>query len=300
MTSADGTVIAYDRRGEGPAVVLVQGAFADRRHPLMTAIADGLARWFTVCSYDRRGRGDSGDTAPYAVEREIEDLAAVSGAATAAAERAVHDLTDDLTGGSAGRSASGPADGSGGGPVSGAAGGSVMVFGGSSGVALALEAAAVNPAIAKLAVWEPPYHVDDGAPALPLDFARQLGALVEAGRRGEAVERFMVEAAEVAPADVAAMRSHPFWTQTEAMARTLVYEAAVLGPGNALPAGRLSGIRRPTLVLNGALSPRWMANAGLAVAEVIPGAVRRVLEGQAHNVAPEALVPEVLEFFVAA
>ncbi|MEV5890819.1 alpha/beta fold hydrolase [Nonomuraea fuscirosea] len=260
VKSADGTVIAFDRRGEGPAVVLVQGAFTDRRHPLMTAIADGLARWFTVYSYDRRGRGDSGDTAPYAVAREIEDLAAV---------------IDE-------------------------AGGSVMVFGGSSGAALALEAAVVNPAIAKLAVWEPPYHVDEGAPALPLDFARRLDALVSAGRRGEAVERFMVEAAEVPPADVAAMRSHAFWAQAEAMARTLVYEAAVLGPGNALPAGRLAGIKRPTLVLNAALSPRWMANAGLAVAGAIPGAVRRVLEGQAHNVAPEALVPEVLEFFVAA
>ncbi|MEV4089784.1 alpha/beta hydrolase, partial [Nonomuraea fuscirosea] len=135
---------------------------------------------------------------------------------------------------------------------------------------------------------------------LPLDFARRLDALVGAGRRGEAVERFMVEAAEVPPADVAAMRSHAFWAQAEAMARTLVYEAEVLGPGNALPAARLAGIKRPTLVLNGALSPRWMANAGAAVAGAIPGAVRRVLEGQAHNVAPEALVPEVLEFFVAA
>ncbi|MFC7107211.1 alpha/beta fold hydrolase [Nonomuraea rubra] len=127
VKSADGTLIAYDRLGEGPAVVLVQGAFSDRRHPLMTAIAEGLARWFTVYNYDRRGRGGSGDTQPYAVEREIEDLAAVAGAA----------------------------------------GGAAMVFGGSSGAALALEAAAVNPSISKLAVWEPPYHVDDGAPALP-------------------------------------------------------------------------------------------------------------------------------------
>ncbi|MFD0477953.1 alpha/beta fold hydrolase [Nonomuraea thailandensis] len=127
VKSADGTLIAYDRRGAGPAVVLVQGAFSDRRHPLMTAIADGLARWFTVCNYDRRGRGGSGDVQPYAVEREIEDLAAVVEAA----------------------------------------GGSAMVFGGSSGAALALEAAVVNPSITKLAVWEPPYHVDDSAPALP-------------------------------------------------------------------------------------------------------------------------------------
>lgn len=311
VKSADGTVIAFDRRGEGPAVVLVQGAFADRRHPLMTAIADGLARWFTVYSYDRRGRGDSGDTAPYAVEREIEDLAAVIDAAIGAPDQAsdglaahstddaAGDSTGDAAGDSLGDAAGDSLAGSTGGSASGA-GGSVMVFGGSSGAALALEAAVVNPAIAKLAVWEPPYHVDDGAPALPLDFARRLAALVGAGRRGEAVERFMVEAAEVPPADVAAMRSHAFWAQAEAMARTLVYEAEVLGPGNALPAARLAGIKRPTLVLNGALSPRWMANAGAAVAGAIPGAVRRVLEGQAHNVAPEALVPEVLEFFVAA
>ncbi|MFG1970373.1 alpha/beta fold hydrolase [Nonomuraea fuscirosea] len=328
VKSADGTVIAFDRRGEGPAVVLVQGAFTDRRHPLMTAIADGLARWFTVYSYDRRGRGDSGDTAPYAVEREIEDLAAVIDAAIGAPDQASDGLaahstdsglaghstdgaagdsmgssaghsTGDAAGDSLGDAAGDSLAGSTGGSASGA-GGSVMVFGGSSGAALALEAAVVNPAIAKLAVWEPPYHVDDGAPALPLDFARRLDALVGAGRRGEAVERFMVEAAEVPPADVAAMRSHAFWAQAEAMARTLVYEAEVLGPGNALPAARLAGIKRPTLVLNGALSPRWMANAGAAVAGAIPGAVRRVLEGQAHNVAPEALVPEVLEFFVAA
>ncbi|MEV0615898.1 alpha/beta hydrolase [Nonomuraea sp. NPDC050404] len=260
VVSADGTSIAYDRSGEGPALVLVQGAFTDRRHPMMTAIATALARWFTVYNYDRRGRGGSGDTQPYAVGREIEDLAAVVAAA----------------------------------------GGSAMVFGGSSGAALALEAAVVCPDISKLAVWEPPYHVDDSAPHLPPDFAEQLAGLVAAGRAGEAVERFMVEAAEASRADVAAMRARPFWAQIEAVAPTLAYEAAVLGPGNALPAGRLAAIRQPTLVLNGADSPGWMANAGEAVAAVVPGAVRRVLEDQAHNVAPEALAPELLEFFVTA
>ncbi|MFG1701669.1 alpha/beta fold hydrolase [Nonomuraea sp. M3C6] len=256
-TSADGTAIAFDRCGAGPAVVLVQGAFADRGHPMMTAIAAALAPWFTVVNYDRRGRGDSGDTQPYAVEREIEDLAAVIEVA----------------------------------------GGSAMVFGGSSGAALALEAAAVTPAISKLALWEPPYHLDDSAPALPDDFAAQLDALVRAGRRAEVVERFMV-AAEVPPAAVAAMRAQPSWPQAEAVAHTLAYEAAVLGSGNAL-AGRLAGVTQPTLVLNGENSPLWMANAGLAVAAAVPGAVRRVLADQAHNVAVEALVPELLEFFVA-
>ncbi|MGR6921735.1 alpha/beta fold hydrolase [[Actinomadura] parvosata] len=260
VKSPDGTLIAYDRHGAGPAVVLVQGAFTDRRHPLMTSIATGLSRWFTVYTYDRRGRGGSGDTAPYAVEREVEDLAAVIGAA----------------------------------------GGSAMVFGGSSGAALALEAAAAIPGISKLAVWEPPYHVDDSAPALPLDFAEQLSLLVETGNRGEAVELFMVEAAEVPREAVVGMRSHPAWAEMEAVAHTLAYEAAVLGPGNALPAALLADITQPTLVLNGADSPAWMANAGLEVASAVPGAVRRVLEDQAHNVAPEALVSELLEFFVTA
>ncbi|MGW0803139.1 alpha/beta fold hydrolase [Nonomuraea sp. NPDC002799] len=275
-TSADGTAIAFDRYGSGPAVVLVHGAFTSRGHATPAGVAAGLAPWFTVFDYDRRGRGGSGDNRPYAVEREVEDLMAVISAA----------------------------------------GGSAMVFGGSSGGALVLEAAARGGAgdggepvdgeggrgagIVKLAVWEPPYHVDGGAPALPYDFAAQLDALVRAGRRAEAVERFMVEAAEAPPQAVAAMRAQPSWARIEAVAHTLAYEAAVLGPGNVPPAARLAAITRPTLVLNGEDSPAWMGNAGLAVAAAVPGAMRRVLEGQAHNVAPEALVPELLEFFVAA
>ncbi|GAA3144967.1 hypothetical protein [Nonomuraea salmonea] len=104
-------------------------------------------------------------------------------------------------------------------------------------------------------MWEPPYHVDDSAPPLPGDFAGQLGALVAAGRRGEVVERFMVEAAEVPVSMLDAMRGHPSWAAMEAVAHTLVYEAAVLGPGNALPAARLAGLTQPTLVLNGGREP---------------------------------------------
>ncbi|MCK2220612.1 alpha/beta hydrolase [Actinomadura sp. ATCC 31491] len=255
--SADGTPIAYDRYGSGPAVVLVAGAMMERGHPTLAGLAQALAPWFTVYSYDRRGRGGSGDTAPYAVEREIEDLAAVVAAA----------------------------------------GGSAKVFGGSSGAALALEAAGRLPGVRELALWEPPYHVDDSAPPLPDDFAAQLGALVAAGRRGEAVERFMVEAAEMPAATVAAMRAEPFWAEAEAVAHTLAYEAAVLGPGNALPAARLAAIDRPTLVLTGEDSPAWMRNAGAAVAAAVPGAAHRVLEDQTHGVAVEALAPELLEFF---
>jgi pimeloyl-ACP methyl ester carboxylesterase len=260
VTSADGTVIVFDQSGAGPAVVLVQGALMDRADPVLSGVAAGLSRWFTVFNYDRRGHGDSGDTQPYAVEREAEDLTAL------------------IT----------------------AAGGSAMVFGGSSGAALALRAAVRNPAITGLALWEPPYHVDGGAPRLPHDFAAQLDRLVKGGKRGDALELFMVKAVQATPEAVAGMRGQPFWPAMEAAAQTLAYEALVMGPDNALPAGLLARITQPTLVLNGGDSPAWMGSAGKAVAGAIPGAVHRVLEGQAHNVASEVIVPELLEFFITA
>lgn len=256
--SADGTPIVFDRHGSGPALVLVHGAFTGRGHPTLTGVATGLAPWFTVFDYDRRGRGASGDTAPYAMEREIEDLAAVMAAA----------------------------------------GGAAMVFGGSSGGALALEAAARLPEVVKLAVWEPPYHVTPDAPDLPGGFGARLARLVREGRRGAAVELFMVAAAQVPAELVADMRASPSWAELEALAHTLAYEAAVMGPGSALPSRRLAAIDRPALVLNGELSPAWMAAAGRAVAAALPRAAHRVLEGQAHGVAAGALVPELLEFFV--
>jgi pimeloyl-ACP methyl ester carboxylesterase len=259
VTSADGTAIGYDKSGAGPAVVLVQGALMDRADPVMSGIAAGLAPWFTVFNYDRRGHGDSGDTPPYAVDREIEDMAAVIATAD----------------------------------------GSVAVFGGSSGAALALRAAAGNPAISRLALWEPPYHVDDTAPKLPAGFASQLHGLVDDGRPGEAVELFMVAAVQATPDMVAAMRAGPFWPETEAAARTLAYEADVMGPDNELPAGLLATVTAPTLVLNGADSPSWMTRAGTAVSRAVGGGVQHVLAGQAHNVAVEAIVPTLREFFAA-
>jgi pimeloyl-ACP methyl ester carboxylesterase len=95
------------------------------------------------------------------------------------------------------------------------------------------------------------------------------------------------------------MRLQPSWADTEAAAHTLPYEAAVMGPGNTLPAEQLAAITQPALVLTGGNSPAWITNAGTAVAGTIPYAVHRVLDGQAHNVSPTALAPELLEFFTA-
>ncbi|GAA0592903.1 alpha/beta fold hydrolase [Actinomadura livida] len=252
VTSADGTPIAYDRTGAGPAVVLLQGAFSTRDDPIMTGIAEALAARFTVYNYDRRGRGGSGDIAPYAVQREIEDLTALIEAA----------------------------------------GGRAMVFGGSSGGALALEAAAAGAPITRLAVFEPPYAT---APGHRPPSHRELAALAEQGRRGDAVELFLTRGAEMPPEAVAGMKEQPFWPGIEAVAHTLAYEAAVVGDGP-VPE-RVSAVSVPTLVLAGSASSGRMKDAAREVAGRVPDARLEWLEGQAHGQADPASIGLALEKF---
>ena len=152
VASKDGTTIAFDQSGKGPVVLLVAGALGVRSHPMFTQLAAHLAPHFTVLNYDRRGRGDSGDTPPYAVGREIEDIEA---------------LIDE-------------------------AGGSAFLYGISSGAVLALEAASQLPVkVKKLALYEPPFIVGDSRPPLPKDYVQQVNEMVAAGRRGDAVALFM-------------------------------------------------------------------------------------------------------------
>ncbi|RJL20714.1 alpha/beta hydrolase [Bailinhaonella thermotolerans] len=257
VTAADGTRIAYDRTGSGPALVLVQGAFSARRDPVMADIAAALESRFTVFNYDRRGRGDSGDTAPYSLRREIEDLAAVV----------------EATGGPA------------------------LVFGGSSGGALALEAAAAGVPVTRLAVFEPPYVTDPSRPPIPT--YEELSGLVEEGRRGEAVEAFLTRGAELPAEAVAGMKGSPAWPHLESVAHTLAYECAAVGPGP-VPADRLSRIAVPTLVIEGEESGERMRTAARAVAEAVPGARLHTLPGQAHGrLDPAGLASVLTAFFTA-
>jgi pimeloyl-ACP methyl ester carboxylesterase len=254
VTSRDGTAIAFDRSGEGPPIILVAGAFSDRSQ--LTELAGLLATHFTVFNHDRRGRGESGDTPPYEVHREIEDLEA---------------LIEE-------------------------AGGAACVFGGSSGAALALEAAAAGLEIEKLVIYEPPYVVDDSRSPVGPDIAERLSALIAAGRRGDAAELFMTEGALVPSQAVAEMRRSPIWAETEALADTLPYDAAVMGPGNKPSIERLAGITAPTLVIDGGASPVWIRNAAETVAETLPNATRVTLPDQMHNVAQDVLAPVVARF----
>jgi len=260
VRSTDGTPIAYERSGEGPALILVLGALCDRAtgRPLAAA----LAPHFTVFAYDRRGRGDSGDTSPYAPEREIEDLDALIG--------------------EAGRAA--------------------FVYGHSSGAALALEAAVRGLPISKLALYEPPYIVDDSRPPQPDDFLPRLRALVAAGRRADTVELFWREGLQLSPEAIIGMRAAPWWPGIEALAHTIPYDIAVLGDhiaGQPLPAEWATRVTMPALVLDGAESPAQLRNAVAAVTACLPHAKRRTLQGQGHGAPPEVLVPVLEPFFAA-
>ena len=254
VRSKDGTAIAFERSGEGPPVILVVGAFNDRATGAPLAAA--LKERFTVFNYDRRGRGASGDTLPYAVGREVEDIEA---------------LIEE-------------------------AGGSASVFGYSSGAVLALRAAAHGLAIPRLALYDPPVSVG-GAGRLRGDLAARLAGLVEEGRRGEAVELFQTEVVGLPAEVVAQIRRAPFWPALEAMAHTLVYEIEILGDGS-LSTELAASVEAPTLVIVGGRSAPIMREAAPALAEAMPDAHARLLEGQGHDLVPRVLAP-ILEEFLA-
>lgn len=255
VTSKDGTHIVFEKSGKGPAVVLVGGILGDRSQ--QAPLAALLAEQFTVFNYDRRGHGESGDTQPYAVAREIEDLDAIINEA----------------------------------------GGSAFVYGTSGCAVLALEAAAhrLAPRMKKLAMWEPPYIVDASRPPVPRDYQEQLTKLLSAGRRGDMVELFFTKAVGLPVEFVAQMRQAPFWAAQESLAHTLVYNAMIMGDFS-LPAERMTSVNVPILVIDGGETP-WLSRAAQAVADVLPNAQRQTLKGQPHNVAPEAIAPVLVEFF---
>jgi pimeloyl-ACP methyl ester carboxylesterase len=258
-TSADGTPIAYDAVGEGPPLILVRGALNDRRTP--AALAELLAESFRVYSYDRRGRGDSGDTAPYAVEREIEDLEAMIEAA----------------------------------------GGSVALYGHSSGAQLALETAARSVSVTKLAMYEPPYFVDDARPPKADDYLSRLEGSIAEGRLRDALEQFMTEAAGMPAEVVGQLLDSPMRAGLEKLAHTLPYDERIMERyqvGRPLPREWRDSVTVPTLVMDGGESPTWMRSACRALVARLPDVQYRTLEGQEHAAAPGAVAP-VLEEFLA-
>jgi len=261
VTSKDGTTIAYGQTGNGPSLVLVDGALNSRAFGLNGPLAALLADRFTVFTYDRRGRGDSGDTRPYAVQREIEDLEAVI----------------DVGGGPA------------------------HVYGVSSGAGLALETACAVPAkVSKLALYEPPFVVDGTRPPVPADAVGQVTDLLARGRRSAAVKLFLREDAQVPTAVVTLMPLMPAWGKLKAAAHTLPNDLMIMDGGQRgrpLQLGRWASLAAPTLVMAGGKSPAWLQNAAQALAQTLPGASHRTLPGQTHIVKPKPLAPILADFF---
>jgi pimeloyl-ACP methyl ester carboxylesterase len=257
VASKDGTRIAFDKTGRGSGVILVDGALAYRGYRGGRALAAELSRDFTVISYDRRGRGESTDTQPYAWTREVEDIAA---------------LIDEV-------------------------GAPVCLYGFSSGAVLALKAAATlgREKVAKLALLEPPFNGDDDrAREESLAFSAQMARLLAEGKNSDAVAFFLQD---MMPPDVLeSMKRSPEWTTMEAVAPTLAYENAVMGDGS-VPTDVAATVTVPALVLDGGDSEDFKHTAADALAKALPQARRKTLAGQSTQVPAEVLAPALVRFF---
>jgi pimeloyl-ACP methyl ester carboxylesterase len=261
VTSKDGSRIAYDRLGSGPTVILVGGALGYRKFKKMEELAKLLAERCTVINYDRRGRGDSNEVKPFALEREIEDLQALIEAE----------------------------------------GGSASLWGWSSGGALALRAAGSAIGVERLSVYEVPVVVTPGAKRPTPDYGERLNELAAAGDRGGAAKHFMRNAIGIPAPFVALMPLMPMWKGLKANAHTLPYDWAALGKhmmyGAPLQAEEWAAVTMPTLVAYGAKSPTVLQQGSQALAAVLPNAELRELEGLSHNVKMKVLAPVLAEFF---
>ena len=262
VTSHDGTSIAYQLQGSGPNIIMVGGGLDDgsENEPL----AAWLATEFSVYNYARRGRGKSGSTQPYAVEREIEDLEAL--------------LAE--------------------------AGGTAHVFGASSGGGLVLRAAAAGLPVDRLAVYDVPYCMDDETHLRAQKYVAEVGPAVAEGRLDDALELFlwlagtapeeisgmkaspywpgMRDVAHTLAAEAAVLGDH---RQPPELA-TITRPALLVDSGQGAGSPGMSG-----------LPEDFFARAADAAADLIPGAERQTLSDQGHVAAPEALGPVLKAFF---
>jgi pimeloyl-ACP methyl ester carboxylesterase len=260
VMSKDGTKIAYDKTGHGPAVIHVAGAMGTRSFGFPEH-ARLLESHFTVYTYDRRGRGESTDTRPFSVECEVEDIEAL-----------IHE-----------------------------AGGSAYLYGVSSGACLVLEAAIMlESKVKKLALYEAPYNSDPHDKPIWHDYYTKLHVLVAANKRGDAVVHFL-KFVGVPDHVIEEMRTQPMWVGLEALAPTLLYDAAAMGGETRLvPVERVAKVGAPTLIMDGEKSLKiypFMRTTADALAQAMPNAERRTLKGQGHDVDAHALAPELVEFF---
>ena len=256
--SKDGTPIAFTRIGDGPPVILIDGALCYRDMGESGQLAKLLAPYFTVFTYDRRGRGTSGDTSPYAVEREIEDIAAL--------------LSE--------------------------AGGAAFLWGTSSGAVLALEAANRFRGIKKLALYEAPFIVDDSRSTTERDWPRIAEAVaanrhseaVKLFLKSVGVPAFFIAVMPLMPmwSKLKAV------AHTLPYDGAIVGDNQ---RGKPLPAEHWASVTVPALVMDGGKSPAWMRHGNRSLASVLPNGRYLTLEGQTHMLKAKAHAPVLVEFF---
>jgi pimeloyl-ACP methyl ester carboxylesterase len=257
--SADGSTIAFEKTGDGPPLIIVDGAMCYRESGPSRPLAAELAADFTVFTYDRRGRGDSADNVEFTAAREIDDLAAMVKEA----------------------------------------GGSANVVGTSSGAVLALEAANSGIGVTKLALYEPPLIVDDTHSPVPESALSEMRALVAADRRADAVKAFMrsvgVPGFGIAIMRLLPVWKKLKGVAHTIPNDLVLLEG--LRQGKPLPATRWTTTTMPTLVADGGKSPAYMRNSAAALAAVLPNARHETLPGQTHLVKAKALAPVLRNFF---
>jgi pimeloyl-ACP methyl ester carboxylesterase len=259
VTSKDGTSITVDQTGSGPPVIFVDGALCYRAQGPSGPVAKLLSGRFTVLTYDRRGRGDSGNTPPYAIDREVEDLAAIISEA----------------------------------------GGAAFVCGVSSGAVLALEAARRGTGVTRLALYEAPLIVDDTRPPIPPDFLTRLEAAVASDRRSDAVSMFLelVGVPGFGVAIMRLMPVWKKLTAVAHTLPNDIRLVEPYQHGTPLPASYWSGATMKTLAMDGGKSPAYMRNGMRALSRVVPNATYLTLPGQTHMINAKVLVPELVKFF---
>ena len=260
VKSKDGTEIAYDKVGSGPALIVVTGATQFRAFDSSLAVLAGLLKdRFTVITYDRRGRGESGNTLPFSPQREIEDIAVLV----------------EATGGRA------------------------SLLGYSSGAVVALEAAVAGLPIDKVIMYEPPFVLpDSGFPPPPADYVETLNGMTASGDKDAAPAYFMQNVG-MPPEAIEGAKQSPMWPIMRSIGPTIAYDGQFMFDAYYTAGGfpdRWDKATMPVLVVHGSASFPFMPMAADAVANALPNASRETLEGQDHGPKPDVFAPVIRAF----
>ncbi len=257
LNSTDGTSLACHHQGSGPPLLFVYGALADQTY--WRALLPFLRDNFSLHILERRGRGASGDTQPYAAEREVEDVVA-----------AVEHIGQPCN-----------------------------LFGHSSGAILALEAARSTQLVRRLLLYETPVDTSGtGEPTLQAGLKQTLERILAQGDRDQAVETFLRDAFGAPAPAIEKLKGSPRWPDHVALAHTMLYDATVVSHFNGGEID-LADFATPTQLILGGSSPREDASGTKILAAALPDSRLSVLEGEGHNgvyTAPERVAAIVRDF----